>query len=94
MQKTLFIKLTVIASLCVLFAIGLTMFSNVITERQYYADSVVREIADQHVNPQEIITPFIAIPVTTTPECTSAANKANKCAPPFTTIDTVLRRKA
>ncbi|MDE0490916.1 cell envelope integrity protein CreD [Psychrobacter sp. A3] len=89
MQKTLFIKLTVIASLCVLFAIGLTMFSSVITERQYYADSVVREIADQHVNPQEIITPFIAIPVTTTPECTSAANKANKCAPPFTTIDTI-----
>ncbi|MGM8885576.1 cell envelope integrity protein CreD [Psychrobacter sp. 1U2] len=89
MQKTLFIKLSIIVSLCVIFAIGLTMFSAVITERQYYANSVVREIADQHVNPQEIITPFIIIPVTTTPKCTSTADKANKCAAAFTTMKTV-----
>ena len=90
MQKTLLIKLSIIASLCIIFAIGLTMFREVITERQYYADSVVKEIADQHVNPQEIITPFIAIPTTITPECPIAtADKANKCAPAYTAVDTI-----
>ncbi len=90
MQKTLFIKLSIIAALCVIFAIGLSMFSQVITERQYYADSVVEEIADQHVNPQEIITPFIAIPTTVTPECIiAAADQARKCAAPYTSIDTI-----
>lgn len=90
MQRTLFIKLSIIVSLCAIFAIGLTMFSDVITERQYYADSVVKEIADQHVNPQEIITPFIAIPTTITPECTRAsADKASKCAPAYASVDTI-----
>ena len=64
MQKTLAIKIFIIAGLCVIFGIGLNMFSSVIYERQSYSDSVVREIAEQHVNPQEVITPFIAIPTT------------------------------
>ena len=90
MQKTLFIKLSIIASLCVLFVIGLTMFRDVITERQYYADSVIREIADQHVNPQEVITPFIAIPSTTTPECLPVTtDKTSQCEPSYTSIKTV-----
>ncbi len=90
MQKTLFIKLSIIASLCVLFVIGLTMFRNVITERQYYADSVIREIADQHVNPQEVITPFIAIPSTITPKCLPVtADKTSQCEPSYTNIKTV-----
>lgn len=89
MQKTLFIKLSIIASLCVIFVIGLVMFSDVISERQRYADNVVREIADQHVNPQEIITPFIVIPTTITPKCVIAADKDSKCAPPYTTVQTL-----
>lgn len=91
MQKTLFIKLSIIAGLCLIFTIGLTMFSSVISERQNYADSVVREIAQQHVNPQEIITPFIAIPTTVTPECLIAANSTekNKCATAYSTVSTV-----
>ena len=69
MQKTLLIKLSIIAGLCVLFAVGLNMIGSVIYERQNYAESVVKEITQQHVDPQEIITPFIAIPTTVTPEC-------------------------
>lgn len=58
MQKTLFTKLAIIAGLCLIFAIGLSMIGSVIYERQTYAESVVREIAQQHVNPQEVITPI------------------------------------
>lgn len=69
MQKTLFTKLSIIAGLCIIFAIGLNMIGSVIYERQNYAASVIKEIAQQHINPQEVITPFIAIPTTVTPEC-------------------------
>lgn len=90
MQKTLFIKLAIIAGLCVIFALGLTMFSSVIYERQSYADSVVAEIAEQHVNPQEIINPFIAIPTTITPECLlDNSGKPVKCAAPYAKLETI-----
>lgn len=90
MQKTLAIKLFIIAGLCIVFTIELNVFSSVIYERQNYADSVVREIAEQHVNPQEVISPFIAIPTTVTPECAiSAADKTVKCAAPYTKVKTV-----
>ncbi|WP_352260077.1 inner membrane CreD family protein, partial [Psychrobacter sp. TB55-MNA-CIBAN-0194] len=43
MQKTLFTKLTIIVGLCIIFVVGLMMFRTVIAERQYYAQSVVKE---------------------------------------------------
>lgn len=90
MQKTLAIKIFIIAGLCVIFGIGLNIFSSVIYERQNYADSVVREIAEQHVNPQEIITPFIAIPTTVTPKCAIVATeKASECAAPYNNVETI-----
>ena len=90
MQKTLAIKLFIIAGLCLIFAIGLNIFSSVIYERQSYADTVIREIAEQHVNPQQVITPFIAIPTTVTPKCAiDAADKTSKCAAPYSKIETV-----
>lgn len=59
MQKTLAIKIGIIALLCGIFTIGLAMFSSVITERQHYANNVIIEIANQHVRPQNIVTPFL-----------------------------------
>lgn len=90
MHKTLSIKLFIIAGLCLIFAIGLNMFSSVIYERQSYADSVVKEIAQQHVNPQEVITPFIAIPTTVTPECLiDTKDSATKCPSSYSKVETV-----
>jgi inner membrane protein len=90
MQKTLSIKLFIIAGLCIIFAIGLNMVSSVIYERQNYADSVVIEIAQQHVNPQEIITPFITIPTTVMPECTiDTKDKAIKCPSSYSKLETI-----
>ncbi|MEN6670234.1 cell envelope integrity protein CreD [Psychrobacter sp. B38] len=90
MQKILFIKLTIIAGLCLIFAIGLSMIGSVIYERQIYAESVVKEIAQQHVNPQEVITPFIAIPTTVTPECQIETLKTNnKCASSYSKTETI-----
>ena len=90
MQKTLLIKLSIIAGLCVLFAIGLSMIGSVIYERQSYSESVIREIAQQHVNPQEVITPFIAIPTTVTPECEIKGSEAiSNCAASYSKIETV-----
>ena len=84
MQKTLLTKLSIIAGLCIIFAIGLGMIGSVIYERQNYAASVVKEIAQQHVNPQEVITPFIIIPTTITPECQiTAPETTSKCAPSY-----------
>lgn len=90
MQKTLLIKLSIIAGLCVLFAVGLNMIGSVIYERQSYSESVIREIAQQHVNPQEVITPFIAIPTTVTPECEIKGSEAtSNCAASYSKIETV-----
>lgn len=69
MQKTLMIKLSIIGGLCLLFAIGLSLIQSMVYERQQYSDTVIREISSQHVNPQEVITPFIAVPTTITPAC-------------------------
>ena len=93
MQKTLLTKLTIIVGLCIIFLIGLSMISNIIYERQYYAKSVIKEITQQHVNPQEVITPFIAVPTTVTPACQSEAsdtpNIKSKCESPYSKIETV-----
>ena len=90
MQKTLFTKLSIIAGLCIIFAIGLNMIGSVIYERQNYAASVIKEIAQQHINPQEVITPFIAIPTTVTPECQiTTPGTTSKCAPSYSKIETI-----
>lgn len=77
MQKTLMIKLSVIGGLCLLFAIGLSLIQSLVYERQQYSDAVISEISSQHVNPQEVITPFIAVPTTITPAC--KAYDSEKC---------------
>ena len=69
MQKTLLIKLCIIGSLCLLFAIGLSLIQSLVYERQNYSQTVINEISSQHVNPQEVITPFIAVPTQVTPAC-------------------------
>ncbi len=94
MQKTLFTKLTIIVGLCIIFVVGLMMFRTVIAERQYYAQSVVKEIAQQHVNPQEVITPFIIIPTTITPECSIVGDTdAAKCKSAYSSTLTVFANK-
>ena len=94
MQKTLFTKLTIIVGLCVIFVVGLMMFRTVIAERQYYAQSVVKEIAQQHVNPQEVITPFIIIPTTITPECSIVGDTDDaKCKSAYSSTLTVFANK-
>jgi len=93
MQKTLLTKLSIIVGLCIVFSIGLSMISDIIYERQYYAESVIKEISEQHVNPQEVINPFIAIPTTITPACQSNAsdtsNIKGKCEPSYSKIETI-----
>ncbi|MGP4849452.1 inner membrane CreD family protein, partial [Marinobacter sp. 1Y8] len=93
MQKTLLTKLSIIVGLCIVFLIGLTMIGDIIYERQYYAESVIKEISEQHVNPQEVINPFIAIPTTVTPACQSDAsdtpNIKSKCEPSYSKIETI-----
>jgi inner membrane protein len=93
MQKTLLTKLSIIVGLCIIFSIGLSMIGSIIYERQNYAASVIKEITQQHVNPQEVITPFIAIPTTVTPACQSDAtdtlNVKRKCEPSYSKTETV-----
>ena len=90
MQKTLLTKLSIIVGLCITFSIGLNMIGSIIYERQNYAAAVIEEITQQHVNPQEVITPFIAIPTTVTPTCQSdASDKKNKCEPSYSKIETI-----
>ncbi|MGB5877332.1 MAG: inner membrane CreD family protein, partial [Psychrobacter nivimaris] len=90
MQKTLLTKLSIIIGLCIVCSIGLTMISDIIYERQYYAESVIKEITQQHVNPQEVINPFIAIPTTVTSACQSdTPNIKGKCEPSYSKIETV-----
>ena len=91
MQKTLLTKLSIIVGLCIIFSIGLTMIGDIIYERQNYAESVIKEITKQHVNPQEVINPFIAIPTTITPACQSdtsdTPNTKSKCDPSYSKIE-------
>ncbi len=94
MQKTLFIKLSMIAGLCLLFTMALIMFSSVIAERQSYADSVTRDIAKQNVNPQQVITPFVVVPTTVTPVCNPAVlTQKDKCPEAYTQVKTLLAQQ-
>lgn len=77
MQKTLFIKLSIIASLCIIFAIGLSMIQSLIYERQDYAHSVITDIAKQHVYPQQLLTPFILTSDMVLEPCEAAAKKTS-----------------
>lgn len=72
MQKKLFIKIGIIVTLSFILAIGLVIIQSLVGERQSYAEQVIREISEQHVNPQEIITPFIILPTTIVPACLAA----------------------
>lgn len=72
MQKPLFIKMAIIAILCAIFGIGLSVLKTLVYERQNYANNVINEIADQHVKPQQLITPFLVSRHTTTQNCDSA----------------------
>lgn len=59
MQKTLLFKIAIIASLCIMFAIGLLLLKSLVYERQRYANNVQANIAQQHVQEQTLITPFL-----------------------------------
>lgn len=89
MQKALIIKISIIAGLCVIFGIGLNLIRSLIYERQNYSDQVLTEIAEQHVKPQQVITPFIVTPTTLTPICNAQTPEQEpKCQQPYSVLDT------
>lgn len=59
MQKSLIIKLSLIACLCCLFVVGLGFLSHLIYERQFYHEQVIEEISQTQVGKQSLATPFI-----------------------------------
>lgn len=59
MQKSLIIKLSLIACLCCLFIIGLGFIATLVNERQFYHESVIEEISQTQVGKQSLATPFI-----------------------------------
>lgn len=61
MQKTLMIKLTFIAMLCLGFVIALAMIDGLVYERQAYQESITEEIKASQVGRQTLMTPFIIL---------------------------------
>lgn len=59
MQRTLMIKLFLMACLCMMFLVGLGMIKGLVNERQFYKQAVVDEIKQTQVSNQTITTPFI-----------------------------------
>ncbi len=59
MQRTLMIKLFLMACLCLMFLVGLGMIKGLVNERQFYKQEVVDEIKQTQVGNQTITTPFI-----------------------------------
>lgn len=91
MQKPLFIKIAIIATLCLIFAIGLSMIQSLVSERQQFANQVSRELAEQHVRSQTIITPFIvtsAVTKTCQQRATDKINTVNEQNAPVVLDDT------
>lgn len=61
MQKSLFIKISIIFVLCGLFGIGLSVVNAIIGERKNYYHEVMNDIKQTHVKDQFVTTPFVAI---------------------------------
>lgn len=61
MQKSLFIKISIVFVLCGLFAIGLSVVNGIIAERKNYYHDVMSDIKQTHVKDQFVTTPFVAI---------------------------------
>ena len=62
MQKTLFIKLILISALSLLLLIPLSMISGKVTERQWYRNSVQREISESWTGAQTLRGPLLVVP--------------------------------
>ncbi len=61
MQKSLVIKLTLIAVLCCLFVVGLGMIKLLVHERQSYERAVINDIKENHIQDQKLVTPFLLV---------------------------------
>lgn len=59
MQRLLFIKVSLIAILCLLFLVGLAMVDGLVDERQSYQYEVIEEIKQMQIGNQIITTPFL-----------------------------------
>lgn len=64
MQKTLFLKLAMIAGVLLLIGIALIMINNVIEERSQYRTDAVQSIAHDSVGQQQLAGPVLVIPFT------------------------------
>jgi inner membrane protein len=69
MARLLSSKFAVIGFLVILFLIGLTMLSNLVSERQHYNEDVLSGIGKDYVNQQTIIAPYIVVPTTESQAC-------------------------
>lgn len=55
-------KIIAIAILIALFWIGLVFITTLVSERQGYQQAFLREISQNNISPQTIISPYIRIP--------------------------------
>ncbi|KAF5278775.1 hypothetical protein FQR65_LT15583 [Abscondita terminalis] len=72
-------KIIAIAILIALFWIGLLFISTLVSERQGYQQAFLREISQNNISPQTVISPYIRVPYTEIKTCLDDKKVAYSC---------------
>jgi inner membrane protein len=72
-------KIIAIAILVALFGIGLLFITSLVSERQDYQRAFLKEIAQNNISPQTVISPYIRVPYNEQKNCLDEKKVAYLC---------------
>ena len=72
-------KIIAIAILVALFWIGLLFITSLVSERQDYQRAFLKEIAQNNISPQTVISPYIRVPYNEQKNCLDEKKVAYLC---------------
>ncbi len=73
------LKIIAIIILTAIFWVGLNFISNLVSERQRYQQDFLQDIAQNHIRPQSIVSPYIRVPYQENRICQNEKKEPYKC---------------
>ena len=73
------LKIIAIIILMAIFWVGLNFVSVLVSERQSYQQNFLKDIAQNHIRPQSIVSPYIRVPYQQTKTCQNEKKEPYNC---------------
>ena len=73
------LKIIAIIILMAIFWVGLNFISALVSERQRYQQDFLQDIAQNHIRPQSIVSPYIRVPYQENRICQNEKKEPYKC---------------